>query len=110
MSRDGQIVFRPRCPLDNHIPESGCPRLIPGGIIVSLHLKIRKIQLPTGQPRLLRWLPSGIFWLSRATGLPHFSIPEFMYTLNSAMSHDLQVDQSETAILERGQYKLDFSE
>ena len=72
-SRDGQIFFRPSCPLGNS-PQCGCPGLIPGGIIVSLHLHPRKIQLPTGQPRFLLWLPTSISWLSRATGLPHFSI------------------------------------
>ena len=75
--RDGQMVFRPSCLLGNHSPQFGCPCLITGGIIVSIHIRTRKIQLPTGQPRFLLWLPSSIFWLSRATGLdlPHFSIP-----------------------------------
>ena len=74
-SRDGQIIFRPSCPLGNHSPQFGCPGLIPGGIIVSLNLQSRKIQLPTGQPRFILWLPSSVSWLSWATGLPHFSIP-----------------------------------
>ena len=76
MSRDGQIFFRPSCPLGNHSPQFGCPGLIPGGIIVSLHLQPRKIQLPTGQPRFLLWLSSSISRLSRATWLPHFPIPD----------------------------------
>ena len=41
--RDGQIVFRPSCPLGNHSPQFGCPGLIPGVIVASLHLQTRKI-------------------------------------------------------------------
>ena len=40
--KEGQIVFRPSCPLGNHSPQFGCPGLIPGGIIVSLYLKTKK--------------------------------------------------------------------
>ena len=49
--KDGQIVFRPSCPMDNQSPQCGCPALILKGISVSLQLHTRKIQLPTGQPR-----------------------------------------------------------
>ena len=38
----GQIIVRPSCPLGNHSPQFGCPGLITGGIIVSLHLHTRK--------------------------------------------------------------------
>ena len=47
-TRDGKIVFRPSCPVSNHSPQFGCPGLISDGIIVSLHLQTRKIQLSTG--------------------------------------------------------------
>ena len=68
ISRDGHIVFRLCCPLGNHSPQFGCPGLIPDSIIVSLHVQTRKMQLPTGQPRFLLWLPNSISWLSRALG------------------------------------------
>ena len=45
--RDGQIVFRSSCPLDNHSPQFGCPGLIPGGIIVS-QFKPEKYSCPLG--------------------------------------------------------------
>ena len=76
-SRDGQIGFGPvahwaTIVLNNY----SCPALAFGGFTVVVYLYMRKTQLPTGQPLFQIWLPSNIFWLSRATGLPDLSIPE----------------------------------